>query len=333
MTRLLDLQRRVLRRLYFEVLSLTRRDERELGRNARAGHALILNLHGISPRLNPYSPSLHPDLFAELLEWLGTRCTVALLRELPELAETRARRPFVVLSFDDGYKAFVEHAMPILDRFGFRANQNVIGESVESGVPPSNVRLFDFLEEAPLALIRRIRIAGFEAKLSSEDPLAKERFGAALGNHLKGLSPRDHAVAWSELEPLMQEVDVRRPTRMMSVEDVAAAATAGHEIGAHSYSHRSMASVDDDAFLADLARCREVLARAGCDCRVYAFPNGSYRPAQVRLLQDAGVDHVLLVGERPSRPAASVHTRITLRGHSLAELRARAAGLPLQAGS
>jgi hypothetical protein len=60
---------------------------------------------------------------------------------------------------------------------------------------------------------------------------------------------------------------------------------------------------------------------------VYSFPNGSHRAGQVELLQSEGVRHVLLVGERPSLPDASVLHRITVRGGSAAELRARSAGI------
>jgi peptidoglycan/xylan/chitin deacetylase (PgdA/CDA1 family) len=131
----------------------------------------------------------------------------------------------------------------------------------------------------------------------------------------------------------MSKVEIERPTRMMSSEDVAAAAAAGHEIGSHSYSHESMEFVDDDDFVEDFERCRRVLAEVNCDATVYAFPNGSYRQHQIELLRDLGVLHMLLVGERPSRPDTSVHTRLTLRGHSVPELRVRAAGAPIPRAS
>jgi hypothetical protein len=85
-----------------------------------------------------------------------------------------------------------------------------------------------------------------------------------------------------------------------------------------------MEHLDDRSFLDDFRLSREVLSEAGCcECRVYAFPNGSHRPGQAELLQAQGIEHVLAVGERPSRADARLHTRMTLRGDTASELRAR----------
>jgi peptidoglycan/xylan/chitin deacetylase (PgdA/CDA1 family) len=326
-------QERLLKRAYYGVLCASRRDERLLRRHGRADRVLVLNIHSVDPTSKPFWPALHPQLFAGLLEWLRGRCTVTLPSTLGEVARTDARRPLVVLSFDDGYRDFVEHAMPILDRFGFKANQNVIGQSVETGRPPQIVQFSDFLNAAPASMLRELRVPHFSGRPVGDDPLDKERFGASIMNHLKQIPPASREPVWDELQRPMSEVEIERPTRMMSSEDVAAVAAAGHEIGAHSYSHESMEFVDDDGFLEDFKRCRRVLAAVNCDPTVYAFPNGSYRPRQLALLRELGVQHVLLVGERTSRPDASVHNRITLRGHSLPELRVRAAGLGIRRAS
>lgn len=320
-----DLQQRILKRCLFEALRLMRADARALRRHGARNHLLILNVHSVSPRHNSYAPSLDPELFEQLLTWLQVHATVGLLRDLGDPPEHDPRRPLVVLSFDDGLKDFVEHAMPLLRDFGMPANQNVIGEALETGRPPWTIRLLDRLSAAPVGLVQGLRVPGFAHRLESGEAYAQERFGAAITNRLKSLAPADRAPVLQTLDDALGNVVVERPTAMMSAADVAAARAAGHEIGSHSYSHESMEHVDDDAFLADFRRSRDALAAAGCDgCDVYAFPNGSSRPAQAELLQRHGVRHVLLVDERPSTPGAGVHTRITLRGGSIAELRARA---------
>jgi peptidoglycan/xylan/chitin deacetylase (PgdA/CDA1 family) len=286
---------------------------------------LILNLHSVSPHSNPYGPSLHPDAFAELLAWLQPRTTIVAMNELPGPEDRDPRRPLVSLSFDDGLKDFVEHAMPVLDSRGVRANQNVIGQSLETGEPPWAIAILDLLGAASTAAVRALRVPGLHRGLAADDELVKERFGAALTTYLKGLTPSARDPLLAGIRDALGDVVIERPTRMMSATDVAAVRHAGHEIGSHSYSHESMAHVDDHAFVEDFRRSRAALVAAGCDgCAVYAFPNGSHRVGQPELLQREGVSHVLLVAERPSRPDATVHTRLTLRGGSAAELRARA---------
>jgi peptidoglycan/xylan/chitin deacetylase (PgdA/CDA1 family) len=324
-----DSWQRVFKRWYFDALRAARINARALRRHAADDHLLILNLHSVSPRSNPYGPSLHPDLFEELLTWLQPRSRLGLLRDVGDAADRDPQRPRVVLSFDDGLRDFVDHAMPVLDSFGIRANQNVIGVSVQTGEPPWALGLVDLLGAAPFEAVRRINVPAFAGVLSQDDPYAKERFGAALTTHFKALRPSDRERALTALYEQLGDVIVEHPTRMMSVTDVAMAHDAGHEIGSHSYSHESMQYLDDSAFLADYQRSRDVLEQVGCEaCTVYAFPNGSHRAGQASLLHAQGIRHVLLVGEQPSHPSANVHPRLTLRGDSASELRARAVNNP-----
>lgn len=318
--------REVLKRWLFAVLGATGADARALRRHAGQDRLLVLNLHSVAPWSNPYGPSLHPDAFADLLAWLIPRSTPCLFGDLPAPSGRDPRRPLVLLSFDDGLADFTEHAMPVLADAGLRVNLNVIGAAMATGEPPWALRVVDRLGAAPVATVKRLRLAGLDARLEEDERHAKERFGAKLTNHLKGLDPVARAPALEILESALGDAEVERPTRMMSAADVAAARAAGHEIGSHSYCHESMEYLDDAAVLEDLERSRTVLASAGTPApTVYAFPNGSHRPGQPELLRQAGIDHVLLVGERPSRPGASVHPRITLRGGSDGELRMRAA--------
>jgi len=327
-----DAPQRILKRCFFEALRLMRADARALRRHAAHNRLLVLNLHSVSPHSNPYAPSLDPELFGQLLTWLQAHTTVGLFGDLQDAPPHDPRRPLVVLSFDDGLKDFVEHAVPLLRDFGMAANQNVIGEAIETGRPPWAIGLLDQLSAADVGVVQGLRLEGFPYRLASGDAYAKERFGAAITNHLKSLTPAARAPVLRRLRDALESVVVERPTLMMSAADVAVAHAAGHEIGSHSYSHESMEHLDDDAFLADFRRSRDVMAAAGCDrCTVYAFPNGSSRPGQAEILQRQGVRHVLLVDERPSEPGAGVHTRLTVRGASVAELRARAS-LPAVVG-
>jgi peptidoglycan/xylan/chitin deacetylase (PgdA/CDA1 family) len=318
------IRRRAPKRLLFDVLDRAGLNSRALRRHGSRDRLLILNLHSVSTRSNPYGPSVHPDALTELLAWLEARATFCLLGDLPGPADRDPRRPLVVLSFDDGLADFTEHAMPVLASHGLRANLNVIGHAAETGEPPWAIRVLDLLGAADAGGVQRLRVPGFNQRLAAADQAAKERYGAALTSHLKRLAPPARAPIRSAIEDALRDVEVEHPTRMMSVEDVAAARAAGHEIGSHSYSHESMEYLDDPDFVEDYRRSCEVLKRAGCpDCAVYAYPNGSHRAGQSDLLRREGVRHILLVGERASRPEATEHTRLTLRGSSAAELRAR----------
>ena len=264
-------------------------------------------------------------MFDDLVAWLKTVCHLTTFGELSKRAPDDAR-PAAVLSFDDGYRDFVEYAMPILDRHGIRANQNVIPASVESGRPPWNVELLGALERLPLPRLRTLKWPqGLPDLESVNSEMGLMRWGVELSRILK-MRPR------LEREPLLsalvEQLDgelVGSGPPMMRPEDVAEAASS-HEIGVHSYQHDSMEFETNGFFADDLGRCRDwYRAHLSAEARIYAFPNGSYRREQLKLVEQAGFEHVLLVGERASSASSTLHPRVTADGVTLRELRMRLA--------
>ncbi len=108
--------------VFFRLLRQTKHDERLKGGISTRDNTLVLNLHRVSPDANPFWTPMHPRLFDELLAYLAKSFVVTSLEGLNDL---KSDVPAVVLSFDDGYKDFVEYAMPVMHRHKVKANINV----------------------------------------------------------------------------------------------------------------------------------------------------------------------------------------------------------------
>jgi peptidoglycan/xylan/chitin deacetylase (PgdA/CDA1 family) len=314
-----------LKHVYFTLLRLAGEDRRLLGKIRAKARLVILNLHQITPSPNPFWSPLHPGLFDELLQFIVPRFFVT---TFDRLAYNDSGKPSLVLSFDDGYYDYVKYALPLLDKYGLRSNQNVIGESVATGLPPRIVRLCDFLSTAPQSLIDEISLPGFDRKLTTGTDVDKMRFGNALCFHLK-MRPRDEAASmWQQIDEVIAKLDGFVPSRMMTVEEIRQVATS-HEIGSHSWGHDSMEFESDAFFQEDFDRSYAFFHDVLClPLRVYAFPNGSSRPTQIDILHSRGVEHVLLVGDGYSTSIGRVHKRFNYYAGSAAEVRFRALGYP-----
>lgn len=294
-------------------------DAKRVASLAATDSVLVLNLHSVAPN----DPSaISPAALDRLLAWLRPRCQLVTFGQLDEVDSSDG--PAVVLSFDDGYRDFIEYAAPILESHGVAANQNVVPACVEANRPPWNVELLDAMARVPASRLGRLSIPHLTVPTGMAE-VDTFRFAEVVTGKLKRLPKPQLADALTELHRFLPELE-SAPTRpMMSVADVREAAR-DHEIGLHSFHHDSMEAESDQFFSDDTQRCvdwyQAVLGEAPA---VYAFPNGSFREPQPRLAMDQGFRHVLLVGERTSSRHGPIFERITMFGRDDRELRARLA--------
>lgn len=257
---------------------------------------------------------LHPRRFVELLKFLQSRFHLTTFED----DSGGSRKPSAILSFDDGYKDFVDVAAPILRSHRIRCNHNVIPDCIETQRPPLNVLAQDFLGKAPEDLVRRLYVPGFSLGRDSDA-------GLRLSMFIKNKSQVEQRRIAEVLLPQFYTWDGFRPTPMMTLPEVLQVGRE-HELGAHSYSHASM-EFETDAYLAeDVARCQEYfLHKLERSATIYAFPNGSCRRGQPELVRRLGIRHILLVGEDFDRKG-DCHPRFTFHARSSAEVRFRATG-------
>ncbi|MFJ9396170.1 polysaccharide deacetylase family protein [Streptomyces californicus] len=120
----------------------------------------ILTYHSVTaPGDDPYGITVSPDRLDEQLSWLrGRRLRGVGVSEL--LRAGAGRRGLVGLTFDDGYADFLDEALPVLRRHGFRATVFVLPGR------PGGVNEWDPLgPRKPLLThedVRRVAAAGME---------------------------------------------------------------------------------------------------------------------------------------------------------------------------
>ena len=318
---MIEVAKPILKRAVVGLLGSSLALRAKLRRIARSGALTILNLHRVDDAHPSAYEAMAPRLFDELVGWLVPRFNVVTFAELASVAPNG--KPPLILSFDDGYKDFIETVVPILAKHGLRANQNVVPGCVESGLPPMNVLMQDFIGQAPASLLREIPLPGLP---EGADPDKRAASGLRASAALKNRPIAEQKIIFADLQPHFARLDGFAPTPLMTVSEIAEIGTV-HEIGTHSFEHATMAAERDDYVAADAARCRAWhREKLGAESLIYAFPNGSAGPGHAAIVRAAGYRDVLLTGESFSSCGTHLHQRFTIYGASAAELRFRATG-------
>ena len=251
----------------------------------------VLTYHRIAepldrPRFTPGTLSATPAEFSEQMEFLARDCRVLALEELlTYLRRDRTLPPrSILLTFDDGYVDFEEHAWPVLKRMGLPVTL-----FVPTGYPdrPEHSFWWDRLFQA-IAGSRSKRILtpfGALEWSSFQDRLRCFRF---LRESVKEMP---HGVAMDLVGRICGELGSTRPTpSILGWSSLRTLAREGVSMGSHTRTHPMLDRVtleeareEIQGSIADLNR------ELGSAAPVFAYPAGRHNNGVARVLEEAGV--------------------------------------------
>jgi peptidoglycan/xylan/chitin deacetylase (PgdA/CDA1 family)/SAM-dependent methyltransferase/uncharacterized protein YbaR (Trm112 family) len=206
------------------------------------------------------------------VEVLGRWFDFIQLDELPRRLAQPGRRPFCLLTFDDGKRSNVTETAPELRRLGVPAVFYVPTGFLTNGTP----LWFDRHK----ALVRALGHcpAGLELKT------LKQLTVAAVNERL------DRACVQSGVRPDMESDDVRP----MSWEDARSLLRRGFSIGAHGVSHSILTREPRENACAEIElSLAKVSSELGAPCATFAFPNGNYTETLARHAVRCGASTVM----------------------------------------
>ncbi len=257
------------------------------------GSITTLCLHRVADAPDLCWPPLPVRVFDELMAHVARRFEVIPLSGLSGYIP--GKRPGLVLSFDDGYADFIEHAQPILRKHGLPAVHNVVVECVQSGRPIWTQRLnhlFDTVHERRIC--KTIQVLGVPYSLRPDPRLL-------IDTNLriyKALLIKEAKVRETALRALEAQFDFPpRGERMMGWDDLRACMRDGTEIGSHTMTHSLLCTLKSpEALSYELGESRRILSeKLAVPIDTVAFPNGEYDENVVAASLAAGYRRLLTV--------------------------------------
>jgi len=93
--------------------------------------------HRINTTRDPLWNPIHPDHFEQIIVYLKKHFEIVALKDyLLEDFIPETKKPLCALGFDDGYRDFLEFALPILKRYDCPSSMYVVTDCIDNDLPP-----------------------------------------------------------------------------------------------------------------------------------------------------------------------------------------------------
>lgn len=263
-----------------------------------------------------------------LLARAGT--VVPLGPALQRLAEgRRLPRRAVAITFDDGYRDNLEHAVPVLERLGLPATFFLVPGLLSR-------RVAAWWELTGWAVGGAAGDAVWDDAPLPRDPRERRRFTLALNERLKRLTRAERECRVAELALATRPSPAFPGDLFLDWEGARELAARGFEVGSHTASHPILANEAPEEQARELSDSRRELEdRLGRSVPLLAYPNGTTRDYDRHTLAaaaEAGYSHAVTTVWGWNGPATPRHEirRMLVSPHKGPEglARALASGLP-----
>jgi len=268
---------------------------------------IILLFHRVSPVRDTMWDPMDPGLFEETLGYVHKKFHTIPLNELLFDPPLKSAKPLAAITFDDGYKDFIEYSIPLLEKFSMPATMFVITDCAEKNIPT-----WTYIVDYVFENTNKLEMVNFNfPSLSADFQQTKWRsrserinYGKKFKQNLKRIPSETRNGIIDYL--LMTFNDVQSPSGMMMTwEDIKQIKAAGYDVGSHSVSHPSLATLKNDTELKyELEHsAEEIKKKTNIDPMVFSYPTGSYDYRVKDFTRKAGYKAGLAVNRQLYRPS------------------------------
>jgi len=276
-----------------------------LWRYLHRDHVIVLMIHGTmdgdTPSTwRPLRDRLSPKHLDKVLRVLAPRYRFVSLDEAVAIVARKApSRRAMVLTFDDGYRNNITHAIPVLQRYRMPATIFLPTGNIDSQMP----FWYDRVDYA----LQHSKIQRLEYQLDSSTGVLKGKDRERLKRSFEELREKAKGMGCTEeemirrLEPLTEELERRAQSKLsdkmgddpwaglLTWPEARAAQSSSVRFGSHTVDHVALGTASRLAVCEQLARSKETLERElGTACGHVAYPYGSFSPLVAEVTRSCG---------------------------------------------
>ncbi|MBR5643573.1 MAG: polysaccharide deacetylase family protein [Salinivirgaceae bacterium] len=242
----------------------------------------VFNFHRVSDEHSPAYPPIPTRVFEKVVKFIKRHYKIISQKELLSLDSANSRKPFAVITFDDGFYDFKKCALPILIKHNVPVSLHVVTKVAETGETFWTQKLNKIVEKYAL-----------ENKTISNEHLSKEY---TLRNDEE--TEQVALQIYKELLPLKNKVEILdniakeidneyEKTQMLLWNDLKTLPASIVEIGSHTHTHTNLKTIETSEIHNELyTSWNEINKNTQHNPISIAFPNGQY---DERVLEEAKI--------------------------------------------
>jgi peptidoglycan/xylan/chitin deacetylase (PgdA/CDA1 family) len=253
-------------------------------------------MHRISNERNLFWNPIKPATFDLLLSYVKKHYRVIGFNHLDSITIEDQGKPYLILSFDDGYYDFYEHALPLLIKHNLPCNHNIVNDCADMSKTIWTERLnIIFNHHLNNAIPFSIEFADRNNSVSDYQN-SWMKFYLETFKQLLNIPVIERESIISKLE---SATGIDTSCRMMSWNDIKECAANQVEIGSHTYSHDSLGTISNHTELEKeiLQSKNQIEEKLGKSISTLALPNGQTGSKADAVISNSDYKFVLYVND------------------------------------
>jgi peptidoglycan/xylan/chitin deacetylase (PgdA/CDA1 family) len=263
----------------------------------------VFLFHRVSPVRDLLWNAMTPKLFEQIIIHLNKEYEVVPLEKMLLGAyQPHTKKNLCAITFDDGYKDFINYAFPILQKHKAPSSMYVVTDCVDNDLPPWTFIInYLFINTSHLTLdIASKALPPALRNTTWRDLKERIKYAKKISPFLKQLINVERRLIYEQIINEFNDVDMPA-NMMMGWNDIREINRYGCEIGSHSVSHPLLAkktnAVEINRELSESAK--KIETEVGKFPITISYPFGSYNDIIKKLAQDLGYKIGLTVNTHP----------------------------------
>ena len=263
--------------------------------------ATILLFHRVNPVRDVLWDPMAPELFEKIMQFVSKKYEVLSLNELC-LDKPLTKKPPLAITFDDGFRDYVDYALPVLKKHNFHSTMFVVTDCVDQNLPTWTY-VMDYL----FYHTKKLTLPAFDygedcaayAGYSWQNKEEQIAYCRKFKQHLKKVSNTKRNAIMQSFMAGFDDVVVPR-NLMLTWDELRAFKNEQVDIGSHSVSHPPLATIEDGAELeTELKVSGEIIEKQLGNFPIsISYPVGSYSERVKLASQKAGYKIGLAVDQK-----------------------------------